>query len=231
MKTTPSHDAPANSSAQGFLDGRRVPSDRRHPEPVRESARGLCARSRTTCSGASRARCGISNGAGKIPFICFDLAGGANIAGSNVLVGKRRRPARRDQRRRATASSACRATGPRRRRDDRERHGQQRRSHRTRRWASRSTATARSYAACSRASRRPTIGANINGAVIPARSENDTGNNPHNPLYGIQKAGADGSILTLIGSQNSDLGRQFDGAADDDQSRSSGRRRSIGRAT
>ena len=27
-------------------------------------------------------------GANKIPFICFDLAGGANIAGSNVLVGK-----------------------------------------------------------------------------------------------------------------------------------------------
>jgi hypothetical protein len=26
-------------------------------------------------------------GAGKIPFICFDLAGGGNIAGSNVLVG------------------------------------------------------------------------------------------------------------------------------------------------
>ena len=33
--------------------------------------------------------CGISTlGAGKIPFICFDLAGGANIAGSNVLVGQ-----------------------------------------------------------------------------------------------------------------------------------------------
>src|SRR5690606_18743877 len=31
--------------------------------------------------------CGITNGAGKIPFICFDLAGGANMAGSNVLVG------------------------------------------------------------------------------------------------------------------------------------------------
>ena len=32
--------------------------------------------------------CGINvEGAGKIPFICFDLAGGANIAGSNVLVG------------------------------------------------------------------------------------------------------------------------------------------------
>ncbi|MGB5719952.1 MAG: hypothetical protein WBM34_04595, partial [Woeseiaceae bacterium] len=29
--------------------------------------------------------CNITDGAGKIPFICFDLAGGANIAGSNVL--------------------------------------------------------------------------------------------------------------------------------------------------
>ncbi|MDH5501556.1 MAG: general secretion pathway protein GspF, partial [Gammaproteobacteria bacterium] len=33
--------------------------------------------------------CNIATaGAGKIPFICFDLAGGANIAGSNVLVGQ-----------------------------------------------------------------------------------------------------------------------------------------------
>jgi hypothetical protein len=32
--------------------------------------------------------CKITDGAGKIPFICFDLAGGANICGSNVLVGK-----------------------------------------------------------------------------------------------------------------------------------------------
>ena len=33
--------------------------------------------------------CGISlGGAQKIPFICFDLAGGVNIAGSNVLVGQ-----------------------------------------------------------------------------------------------------------------------------------------------
>ncbi len=29
----------------------------------------------------------------------------------------------------------------------------------------------------------------VNGAVIAARSENDTGNNPHNPMYGIAKAG------------------------------------------
>ncbi|MEM8547307.1 MAG: hypothetical protein AAGF46_04000, partial [Pseudomonadota bacterium] len=35
-----------------------------------------------------RGGCGLELvGAGKIPFVCFDLAGGANIAGSNVLVG------------------------------------------------------------------------------------------------------------------------------------------------
>lgn len=48
--------------------------------------------------------------------------------------------------------------------------------------------------------------ANINGAVIPARSENDTGNNPHNPMYGINRAGANGSLLPLIGSRSSDSG-------------------------
>src|SRR5262245_34919689 len=32
--------------------------------------------------------CNISGGNSKIPFICFDLAGGANIAGSNVVVGQ-----------------------------------------------------------------------------------------------------------------------------------------------
>src|SRR5262245_44114449 len=37
---------------------------------------------------ALKAACGINNIAGKIPFICFDLAGGCNMAGSNVLVGK-----------------------------------------------------------------------------------------------------------------------------------------------
>ncbi|MDH3643629.1 MAG: general secretion pathway protein GspF, partial [Gammaproteobacteria bacterium] len=48
--------------------------------------------------------------------------------------------------------------------------------------------------------------ANTTGAVIPARSDNDTGNNPHNPAYGIAQAGADGSLLSLIGSENSDSG-------------------------
>ena len=68
-----------------------------------------------------------------------------------------------------------------------------------------STSTARSRAASSSAV-SVTTAADINGAVIPARSENDTGNNPHNPMYGIFQAGADGELLTLIGSESSESG-------------------------
>jgi hypothetical protein len=42
--------------------------------------------------------------------------------------------------------------------------------------------------------------------VIAARSENDTGNNPHNPMYGIYRAGARGELANLIGSRASDSG-------------------------
>jgi len=39
---------------------------------------------------AMRIPCGIIGGAGKIPFICFDLAGGANTFGSEVQIGRQR---------------------------------------------------------------------------------------------------------------------------------------------
>jgi hypothetical protein len=149
--------------------------------------------------------CGISTfGAGKIPFICFDLAGGANTAGSNVLVGKQNGqldvlstagysklglpgdmiPGVAETTPTATSNGDHTDTslGLGFHSDSAFLRGIQ---------GSLKTAGA---------------AANINGAVIPARSENDTSNNPHNPLYGIQKAGADGSILTLIGSQNSESG-------------------------
>jgi hypothetical protein len=52
--------------------------------------------------------------------------------------------------------------------------------------------------------------AGVNGVVIPAMSQNDTGNNPLNPMYGIAKAAAGlpgttvqyGSLLTLCGTQS-----------------------------
>jgi hypothetical protein len=52
----------------------------------------------------------------------------------------------------------------------------------------------------------PATAASVNGAVIAARSENDTGNNPHNPMYGIYRAGANGSLAALIGSRAADSG-------------------------
>ena len=55
--------------------------------------------------------CGVDRAGTKIPFICIDLAGGANLAGSNVLVGRGGSSASSTYcRRRATASSACPAT-------------------------------------------------------------------------------------------------------------------------
>jgi len=148
------------------------------------------------------------SGSGKIPFICFDLAGGANLAGSNVLVG-RNKPL--DVLSTAGYSKlglpgdmipGIPETTP--------------------------TATSNrdhidftlglpfhSDSAILRGilEKINIVGTapNINGAVIPARSDNDTGNNPHNPMYGIAKAGlngegADGSVVTLIGSSNSESG-------------------------
>ena len=143
--------------------------------------------------------CGISNGAGKIPFICFDLAGGGNIAGSNVLVGTK---GQLDVLSTAgysklglpgTMLPGIAETTPL--------PGSNGDHTNTQLGLAFHADSAYLRGMQSRMS--VTTMANVNGAVIPARSENDTSNNPHNPLYGIQKAGADGSILTLCGSQNS----------------------------
>jgi hypothetical protein len=46
-----------------------------------------------------------------------------------------------------------------------------------------------------------------NGVAIAAVSQTDTQTNPHNPMYGIWMAtGANGALLTLIGTQASDSG-------------------------
>ncbi len=147
------------------------------------------------------AGCGIDTlGAGKIPFICFDLAGGANIAGSNVLVGKQY-----GQLDFLTSAGYSKLGLP---------------GNMIPSLVNAQTGLSdfintdyglafHSDSAFLRGIRDKAGAAtalNINGAVIPARSDNDTGNNPHNPMYGINKAGAKGSLLTLIGSRNTDSG-------------------------
>lgn len=150
--------------------------------------------------------------ASKVPFICFDLGGGANFAGSNVLVGQ--------------------ANGQR---DVLSEGGYSKLG------LPSSIIPGTSSAGLSEGIGNQVLNASSNadfindelgllfhqdspmlfgilekfasrasgltdGAVIPARSENDTGNNPHNPMYGIAKAGAGGDVVTLIGSQNTESG-------------------------
>jgi hypothetical protein len=133
-------------------------------------------------------QCNITPGAGLVPFICFDLAGGANLVGSEVIVGveggqanflstagygKMGVPGNMAPTSGAFVSNALGLL-----------------------WHS-DGAILRGI--MSKASAATTAG--TNGAVFPALSENDTGINPHNPMYGIAKVGARGSLLTLVGTE------------------------------
>ena len=134
--------------------------------------------------------CNIVEGADKIPFICFDLAGGANFAGSNVLVGGQ------DGIEDSLTSAGYSKLGI---------PGDRLPDFATNAFVNRELGIpfhSESSLLAGIKKRFPTP-TNVNGAVIPARSDNDTGNNPHNPMYGINKAGSRGSLLTLIGSRNS----------------------------
>src|SRR6202051_1740966 len=138
--------------------------------------------------------CGITTGAGKIPFICFDLAGGGNIAGSNVLVGgpkgqldflsaagysKLGLPGTMVPNPSTTGNNIDSTFGLRFHADSAHLRGMKTRV---------KTASALS---------------NTAGTVIPALSQNDTNVNPHNPMYGIWEYGARGGLLDLIGSVSS----------------------------
>src|SRR6185503_8230475 len=140
---------------------------------------------------ASLLGCGEDRTGTKIPFICIDLAGGANLAGSNVLVGRGGALGQLDTLSTAGYSklglpgdqipgvleAAASATGTS--------NGDHTDTSLGLAFHSDSAFLRGMYQSFKTAG----IAASINGAVIPARSENDTGNNPHNPLYGIQRAG------------------------------------------
>jgi len=139
------------------------------------------------------APCSISTGAGKIPFICFDLAGGGNIAGSNVLVGgpkgqldflsvagysKLGLPGTMVPNPSTTGNFIDASFGLRYHSDSAHLRGMK-----------------------VRASAKAMAG--TNGTIIPALSQNDTDTNPHNPMYAIYQYGARGGLLNLIGSESS----------------------------
>ncbi|MEJ2362371.1 MAG: general secretion pathway protein GspF [Gammaproteobacteria bacterium] len=141
---------------------------------------------------------GVS-GNGKIPFICFDLAGGANIAGSNVMVGGP--GGQLDELTTAGYSKLGIGSG------DLPGAGN----------IDSSLGLAFHSRSAMLAGIMSTLGAaagGVDGFVIPAISNNDTNTNPHNPMYGIAQAGvtpnpgdgAKGSLLSLIGTVASTSG-------------------------
>lgn len=137
--------------------------------------------------------CGIQAGAGKIPFICFDLAGGANFAGSNILVGGQ--GGIEDPLTAAGYSKLGIA-------------GDRLPDFATNAFVDRTMGIPfhSQSSLLEGINMRFNNDSKVTGTIIPARSANDTGNNPHNPMYGINMAGARGELLTLIGSRNSDSG-------------------------
>lgn len=142
-------------------------------------------------------QCNVPANSAGLPFICFDLAGGANLVGSEVLVGVQGGqsnflstagygklgvpgnmvPGANSANVDASLGLLFHADGAIKR-------------------GILSKATT------------PATAAGTNGAVFCAMSQNDTSNNPHNPMYGIAIAGpggvgAQGKLLTLIGTESS----------------------------
>lgn len=145
---------------------------------------------------AQDAACVVDNGAGigagKIPFLAFDQGGGANIAGSNIMVG-----GIGGQEDFLSADGYAKLGLPEA-------------------IIPQNVGVDRSFGIAMHPNSAllrgmldkttPATRANVNGSVIPCRSENDTGDNPHNPVYGIARAGANGEFVATIGTRNSDSG-------------------------
>lgn len=138
-----------------------------------------------------------SGGARMVPLIILDLAGGANIAGSNVIVGDRggqrsylaagsystigltaeQEPGKLDQKDLAFSEFGL-AFHP----------------------ASKMLAGMRQT--CPTATTR----AGVDGALFCTSSGDDTRSNPHNPLYWIAKAGLTGELVSLVGTSDGTSG-------------------------
>jgi len=144
-----------------------------------------------------------SGAGGSVPFICFDLAGGANLAGSNVLVGQG--AGQMDLLSTAGYSKLGLPGDMLPGQDDtgvallNTSNGDFTNSELNLIFHADSPML---FGIREKAPNAIATG-QIDGSVIPARSDNDTGNNPHSPLYGLVMAGARGEVVDIIGSRSS----------------------------
>lgn len=137
-------------------------------------------------------QCGIASLSTGIPVICFDLAGGANLVGSEVIVGQKG-----GQSNFLTTAGYGKMGLP----------GNMVPSANSTLVSSTFGLLWHSDGAILRGmltkATTPATAANTNGAVICAMSQNDTGQNPHNPMYGIAAVGARAKLLNLVGNVSS----------------------------
>ena len=125
-----------------------------------------------------------------LPFICFDLAGGANLVGSEVIVGQQG-----GQTNFLTTAGYGKLGVP---------------GNMVPSSSANVDASLGLLWHADGAIKRgitsmitPATAAAVNGAVMCAMSQNDTQSNPHNPMYGIAMAGRKGQLLQLIGTDSS----------------------------
>lgn len=131
--------------------------------------------------------------ANKLPFVCLDLAGGANLAGSNMIVGGQGGqldllPVDAYGRLGLPSDMTPDKAGQVVQINDLSFHVDSALLRGMRDKASAATL------------------ANVNGSIVCARSNNDTGNNPHNPIHGICSAGALGQLVNSVGNRDSSSG-------------------------
>ncbi len=152
----------------------------------------------------------VASGAAAIPVIVIDLAGGANLAGSNVVVGGQNGqldflPAGSYATIGVSAAAEPQTVAP-------------------------DTTFGLAFHARSqmlvgmKAVTTPATQANIDGALFAATSGDDSRGNPLNPLYWVVKAGAPGELVSFVGtSDGASGGRSAAPAASIDPSKSPSR--------
>jgi hypothetical protein len=128
------------------------------------------------------------------PFLVFDLAGGASIAGSNVMVGKR--GGQEDLLLNYASLGLPASMNPRNQGMINNELGL------TFHNLSAMLAGIKTGLGANAA----TIMPNIEGALFCVSSNDDTGNNVHNPMYWITKGGARGEWTSLLGTSSSESG-------------------------
>ena len=176
--------------AAGFLSGGAVVMAPAWLAALLKANRADAALSPDILALLSNTQCNVPSAGAGVPFICFDLAGGANLVGSEVIVGvkggqsnflstagygKLGVPGNMVP---SSSANVDASLGLLWHADGAIKRG----------IVTKATATTT---------------AGVSGAVFCAMSQNDTQSNPHNPMYGIAKAGAQGQLLTLIGTESS----------------------------